>query len=220
MALPSPMTKREQAAAWIRDGITSGRLAPGERVVIDAVAREIGMSAIPVREALGELESEGLVENRPHVGPVVTAVSRDDVREVFELLGAVEGVAGRYACERIADEEVAEIAALVAAMDQIVADDDQEAWAERNSEFHLAMARAARMPLLVDVTARALARWRWIRQVLFAQVRGENLAAVNGEHRKMVAALKERDASRLSRLIAQHNGGALRHYLKSKATGG
>ena len=94
-------TKQEYVHSWLRDAILDGTLRPGERVVIDDVARRLEVSAIPVREALQLLQSEGLVAIAPHVGATVAAVSADEIREVFAIMEALETVAGRAAADRI-----------------------------------------------------------------------------------------------------------------------
>ncbi|MDA3962506.1 MAG: GntR family transcriptional regulator [Planctomycetota bacterium] len=207
------MTKLELAAAHIRDAIMTGAIAPGERVVIDQIARQLAISPIPVREALKQLEAEQLVAIKPHVGAVVTPLARHDIVEVFDLLTALEQVAARHACQHRSDDDLQHIRGLVGAMEQLADGTDPKAWVAANNAFHAAMAAAAGMDLVLDCTRRTQARWQRIRLTLFELEAGEDLHRVNAEHAEMLQALEQRDETHLQALIAEHNNGARTWYL-------
>lgn len=211
-------TKLALAADHVRTAIMDGRLPPGARVVIDQVARELGMSPIPVREALKQLEAEQLVTIRPHVGAVVTPVSRHDIVEVFDLLTALEQVAARHACRHRSDDDLAALEAQHARMRRLAEAGDQRAWVAGNNAFHAAMAAAAHMDLVLDCTRRVQARWERIRLTLFASEAGEDLRRVNGEHAAMLVALRARDEANLLAQIASHNAAARDCYLGEEST--
>jgi DNA-binding GntR family transcriptional regulator len=109
------MTERARAAAQpaetvveyainaMREQIRDGRLAQGQRLVVADVTRRLGVSNGPVREAIRRLTGEGLVEITPHRGAAVREFSNRDVREIFEVREALEGLAARLAAERIND---------------------------------------------------------------------------------------------------------------------
>jgi DNA-binding GntR family transcriptional regulator len=88
-------TKQELVYRRLRDDIMRCQLAPGQRLVIDELARRLSMSAIPVREALHLLQSEGLVVNVPHVGATVAPIAPASVHEVFTIMEGLELVAAR-----------------------------------------------------------------------------------------------------------------------------
>src|ERR671934_2934329 len=92
-------TKRELVYHSLRDAIMRCDLAPGHRLLIDELARRLDVSAIPVREALQLLQSEGLVTNVPHVGATVSPISRQSIDEVFLIMESLEMVATRVAAE-------------------------------------------------------------------------------------------------------------------------
>lgn len=211
----APLTKLELAAEHIRGKILAGALAPGERVVIDQVARELAISPIPVREAIKQLEAEQLVTIKPHAGAVVTPLSRQDIVEVFDLLTALEEVAVRHAARNRSEAQLAECARLVGTMDTYGGGARHREWVDTNIDFHLAIAAAANMPLLLGCTRQALSRWQRIRLTLFELEAGEDPAAVNREHAAMVAALEARDEAALEDLIRRHNDSARSHYLRA-----
>jgi DNA-binding GntR family transcriptional regulator len=98
-------TLAERAFATLHEAIVTGVLAPGERLPIEELAEILEMSPMPVREALRELDSSGLVENIPHRGARVTELSIDDLREVYEARLALERLAVRHAAEKFTEED-------------------------------------------------------------------------------------------------------------------
>lgn len=97
------ITLREQVLNALRDAILTFRFKPGERLTERALCELTGVSRTSVREALRHLESEGLVENIPHRGPIVAVVTADQAQHIYELRGAIEGLAAKLFAER-ADE--------------------------------------------------------------------------------------------------------------------
>ncbi|MGH2345719.1 MAG: GntR family transcriptional regulator, partial [Chloroflexota bacterium] len=148
----------------LRDAILRCELEPGKRLVTDVLARRLSVSHIPVREALQLLQAEGLVENIAHTGASVAPISRDSIVETFTVLEGLESVATRTAAERMTAEHEAKLAAIVAEMDQVLRGGVHERWGDLNSTFHLAIAGMADMPMLSDMTERALDQWDRIRR--------------------------------------------------------
>ncbi|MFN8094358.1 MAG: GntR family transcriptional regulator [Vicinamibacteria bacterium] len=205
-------TKQEYVYSWLRDAILDGTLRPGERLVIDDIARRLGVSSIPVREALHLLQSEGFVTNAPHVGATVAAVSADEVREIFTIMEALETVAGREAAARMTPEDAARLRAIVADMDAALARGGLDAWAEGNRTLHHAIGAIAGMPLLQDMTDRVLVRWERLRRLYFEGVVVPRAEQAQREHHRLVEALAEGDADAVRETLATHNRGALRAY--------
>lgn len=206
-------TKQAMVLHTLREAIRDGRLEPGRRLVIDDIAGSLGVSAIPVREALSQLQSERLVEIRPHAGAVVAPVSREAVRELFALMESLELLAARSAVLRIDEAGVAELRAVIAAMDAAAAAGDHRAWSDGNARFHRAIVDAAGLPLVREFTDRVLADWERLRRHAFGDAAPPDTARAQREHRTMVAALARRDAAALERVIASHNRGASASYL-------
>src|SRR5438105_7980088 len=103
-------TKQEFVHRTLREAILKCELAPGERLVIDDLARRLEVSSIPVREALQLLQSEGLVVTIPHVGTSVATLSHDSVAEVFAVMEGLEIVATRAAARRARKEDLDSLA--------------------------------------------------------------------------------------------------------------
>jgi DNA-binding GntR family transcriptional regulator len=148
----SRATSAEQAARYIRRLVFDGDLKPADRVPQDAVAAVLGISRIPVREALIALEREGWVTIEPHRGAFVNALDEAAVRDHFELYSLVFGLASRRAIERGVD-------ALVPALEPIVAacvdENDPEQFGRLALAFHNHVADAAASPR-IRVVLRAI----------------------------------------------------------------
>jgi DNA-binding GntR family transcriptional regulator len=205
-------TKQELVYRTLRDAIMRCELAPGRRLVIDELARQLEVSAIPVREALHILQSEGLVTNIPHVGATVSPISREATVEVFSLMEGLEIVAARTAAQRLTPPEADELSGLVAQMDSAVAAGRHHDWADLNTRFHLAISRMTAMPMLLSMTERILSRWDRLRRYYFNGVLVHRVEVAQEEHRALLRAMRDKNLDELERLVKLHNQGALEAY--------
>ena len=137
---------REIVAERIREMIIAGEFAPGERLVEGHIAELLQVSRNPVREAIRQLDAEGYVTIRPNRGAVVTAREREQVVELFEIRGALEGLAMRLAAARVDEEALADLEIELARLRNVAADSAR--WLERHDEFHDRLCRAANRPQL------------------------------------------------------------------------
>jgi DNA-binding GntR family transcriptional regulator len=195
-------TKQEYVYQSLRGAIMRGELAPGQRLVIDDIARQLQVSAIPIREALQLLQSEGLVLSPPHVGATVAPLSEDEVHEVFAIMEGLETVGVREAAGRLDEEGLCLLSNVVAEMDAAVAAQDYERWAALNSELHRAVNDIARMPLLREMTDRVLARWERLRRHYFQGVLVPRVVEAQQEHHVLLGPC-ERNRRRRHRPGAQ-----------------
>jgi DNA-binding GntR family transcriptional regulator len=209
---PRHLTKQAFVYATLRSAIIRCELAPGERLIIDDLARRYEVSIIPVREALRLLQSEGLVISVAHVGATVAPISKDSVLEVFVLLEGLELVATRMAAERATAADLDEIAALVTAMDQALASGAPERWADLNTRFHLAISRSAGMPILQEMMQRALDLWDRVRRYYFSGVLVRRAQQAQQEHHQILDQIRARDRDGLERTVRAHNHNALAAY--------
>jgi DNA-binding GntR family transcriptional regulator len=209
---PRHRTKRELVYQTLRDAIMRCELAPGRRLLIDDLARQLEVSAIPVREALQLLQSEGLVDNVPHVGATVSPISRQSIDEVFAVMEGLEVVATRAAAENLSAADAAVLEQLVTDMDRAQAAGHYAEWADLNSRFHLAIARLSAMPMLQEMTERVLARWDRVRRFFFNGVLVHRVEQAQSEHRALLDAMRARDLAALERTVKEHNRGALAAY--------
>ena len=208
-----PPTKQQAAYRYLKDQIMRMQIPPGQRVVIDEVAEELGLSAIPVREALQFLQSEGLVQIRPHAGATVSPITAMDVLETFTIMEGVESMAVWRVCAKPSKSLLTTLPSLLKQMDGALTRKNVEVWSKLNMDFHLTLARETGMPRLFEITERALGDWDRIRRYFFSGGAPHRMDDAHREHHQLFLAIKKGDAERAENLIRQHNQKALSHYI-------
>ena len=128
----------------LREGILSHMFKPGERLNIEELSIKLGVSLTPVRNAIQQLATEGLIEIRPRSGTFVASLTARDIEETFDLRCALECLAAERAAERITPVELDKMRALHQSMSREIRNDAGRKQHERdNSEFHLTLVRSA-----------------------------------------------------------------------------
>jgi len=214
------LTKQQFVYGLLRDAIIRCELPPGERLVIDDLARQFQVSIIPVREALRLLQSEGLVVSVAHTGTTVAPLSLASVHEIFAILEGLELVSTRTAASRAGARDLAELSRLLDAMDRAIAEQQPTDWADLNTTFHLAIGRMAGMPLLEDLLRRALDNWDRLRRHYFRGVLVRRIPQAQAEHHRIVRQITDRDLAALELTVRSHNQSALQAYSAYLTTDG
>lgn len=204
------LSKKDSVLAALQSAIASGQFKPGERLVIDDLAANFGVSAIPVREALQQLQADGFVDIQPHVGATVTAIGPQSITEIFELLEALELIAGRAACQRMTDDDFAHMEALLHKMDGL--GDDLDAWSDANTELHQFICDCAGMTLVKNTLTRVLDHWKRLRSIYMKDVFAQRVRAAQREHWQMIRAMRACDSERFEKVVRAHNRAAKNAY--------
>jgi DNA-binding GntR family transcriptional regulator len=205
LSTPSFQTKEQYAYETLRKAILSGQLEPGEKLVIDRLSTEMGLSQIPIRAAIQRLQAEGLVVIHPHASAMVASLPPEKIDEIFCLLESLERAAFRSACQKRTEAALEELAELVRQMDEAIQEPDASAWLALNRAFHRRIATAAGMPLLLDFTNRVLDEWQRISQYYFSNVTSARLPRAQLEHHQILDLLRRRDGDALESLAITHN---------------
>ncbi|GEO12406.1 GntR family transcriptional regulator [Microvirga aerophila] len=192
----------EAIVARVRDMIIEGELAPGTRIHEGNLGGKLGVSRTPLREALKFLASEGLVELSPGRGAVVRQFSAKDVYDSLVVLGALEGLAGRLACEQATDKDIREVRRLHDHMMEMYASRDRLPYFKLNQNIHSAILRLTKNEALAYVHGTLQARLRRIRYI--GNEGPEKWAAAVADHEEIISALEARDAERLSKVLTVH----------------
>lgn len=204
----------------IRDLILRGEAREGTPLRQDALAAELGVSRIPVREALRQLESEGLVTISPHVGAIVSTLSLAEIEELFETRALIEVDLLRHAMPSTGRAEVERAADILDRYEQALSQRDVSAWGSLNFEFHSTLYEPARRPLTMGII-RTLHNHsdRYLRMQL-ALTHGETRA--KEEHREILAAVRIGDSAYAQALLNAHilhAGRSLLAFLRERADG-
>ena len=186
----------------LRDLIIQGELAPGVKLNERVLCERLRTSRTPVREAIKYLASEGLVELLPNRGAIVTPITATTVREMFELLGALEALAGELACINANDTDIADIRALHYQMLAHHARGELAPYFRCNQEIHLRLVGCTGNATLVN-TYRAL-NGRVRRARYMANLSRERWDHAVEEHEKILDALVRRDRALLPALLRSH----------------
>lgn len=194
----------ELILAALRDEILDGRLRPGERIGQQAVAGRFGTSRLPVREALRELQNEGLVVVLPNAGARVARLDAEDFDEVYLLRERLEPLAVERSAPRLTDEQLAVLRDEVEAMETLADVDGREAeWLAHDRAFHVGAFAAARSPRLlaiIEVLWNVAEPYRRAYLGLHPEIVDLTLV----EHRLLLDALERRDGDDAARVLEMH----------------
>ena len=189
---------REQVADAIRERIVGGELPPGTRLVERTLAGELGVSRVPVRDALNLLKGEGFVTEVPRRGVVVTRLSRHDVDELFDVREALEVLSVRLATERASTEELRELKALLKEAGAAIRANDQTAVGRFNQAFHDAITRIAHNDLLATLLEPLEGRLHWLLR------QNDDSTPVYKEHIELYDAIASGDPDHAAAVSLKH----------------
>jgi DNA-binding GntR family transcriptional regulator len=194
------MTAKAAAYVYLKKQILSGALCAGSRINPAFVAKALGLSRVPVREAILQLEGEGLIAISPNRRPKVINLTSGDVLELFEIRVALETLAIGKAALRITARELGELRAHIERMERVAS--SPKRWLELHDAFHDRIYKAADMP-------RLLAEIRRIRQAihpyLLMYISLHDSPEIPGqEHSSLLRTLESRDSEMSSQALAQH----------------
>jgi GntR family transcriptional regulator, rspAB operon transcriptional repressor len=197
----------DQVYEYLRGEITTGRLVPGERLDLDGLVEQLKVSKMPIKEAIGRLAAEGLVDIQSRRGTYVGRVDARDLAETFEVRRALEMLAGELAVRRVSESELERLRGLIERME---ASSDVASHVELNFQFH---------GLIVELSDNRKLIEMYDRLSVPIQVAGihyrsegwlERLEQEQREHRAIVDALERRDRESVAGAISAHirRGGA------------
>jgi DNA-binding GntR family transcriptional regulator len=199
-ARPGP--RGQQVIEAVRTAIISGRFAPGDRLIESALSAEFGTSRGPVREALRQLENEGLVMSFPYRGAVVLGVSDEEVHEVLiPIRLTLERYSFSLAIETMSDDDFAELAKQIWLMEQAGKANDLVKLVEADLGFHEIVISASGQLHTMQIWRTI---WPRIRAYFYRYERARNFEATVEEHRVLLAALQTRDVAIVLAELERH----------------
>lgn len=209
----SAHSKSQLAYLWIKDRIAAQTFSPGYRLVLGAIATELHMSVVPVREAIRRLEAEGLVTFTRNVGAHVAMVDEEQYRHAMHTLGVLEGAATALAVPHMTSEDVAQARSVNAAMRSHLRAFDPRGFTELNYEFHERLFRHCPNPRLLELVKAEWIRLAHLRMSTFSFVPGRAHESVN-EHDHILALIEmSTPVAEIELAAREHRWATLNAYL-------
>jgi len=193
---------RQKIYSHLREQLLNGEIPPHQHLVETKIAKEVGISRTPIREALHSLELEGLIESIPRVGYVVKPINEDEVGEICEIRGAIEGVGARWAMEKAHDKLIEDLRQNISMSEEIVAQGNPKAFVELDAQFHEIIARLSgsrRLQELGQTLRRHMLRYR-IQSIYLTE---NVLRAIEG-HKGILEAIEKGQWEEVARAIRYH----------------
>ena len=194
-----------RAYEWIRDGIEAGRLAMGDTLPENLLAKETGVSRTPVREALRRLEQDGYVKIIPQKGAFVSEISLEDLKEIYDIRKLLEPFAALSAVNRIPDSAIDEMEKSWRALKRIA-----------DAGGYIDLSKVSDMDLVFHMTITKYSTNKRIESIIttyhaqikrFQQLSAKSLSDIQdtiGQHLEILAVMRKRDAKQLSDLLYEH----------------
>jgi len=197
--MPRPQTVADRIADILREAIAKGSLKAGTPLRQDELARRFGFSRMPIRDALRQLEAEGIVSIHPTRGAFVAQMDAAEISEIYAVRELLEAEALRLALPELTDRQLDDAASV---LDQIDSEPDIALWGALNRTFHLALYGPCGNARLLDlIEAQHNAADRYVR-ILLSNL--DYRARSQAEHRKLLAACRKRDEDQALMWLTKH----------------
>ncbi|HKK57426.1 GntR family transcriptional regulator [Marinobacter sp.] len=198
-------TRVDEAFDCLQMAIVKGDLAPGEKIGEVELCSRFNLTRGPLREALGRLESRGLLVRRPHAGVKVVSVSAEELMELYRIREVMEGLAARQAAERMTDEEIADLRATLNNHEIMIEQAQGQAYyqAEGDYDFHHRIATGCRNAKLAQMLLGDLYYMVRMYRYRLSQSLGRPHKALD-EHRRIAEAIASRDPELAEFMMKRH----------------
>ncbi len=214
----SQLTVKNVLVQQIRNEIIRGHFAPGQRLRLRDLAKQFNVSTQPIRQALSELEAEGLVKSEPRKGALVTRLTSAELQDIYEIRATLEAMATSTAIPHLTEERFDALEQLLLEIDNHLGEGREVVELVRlNSEFHGTLYAASGRQHLLELT-RTL-RHRTQHYLHAYMIEQGQMPYAQTEHRAIVAACRERDTERAKAIMYEHvmkAGRGIIEYVKGK----
>jgi DNA-binding GntR family transcriptional regulator len=205
---------RGRVFSQIENDILNGRYQPGDSLIETKLSEELGVSRTPVREAIRQLELEGLVQTIPNKGAVVMGITTKDIEDIYTIRIMIEGLAAKWAAENATEAELQELREAVELEEFYTIKNDIEHLMHFDSRFHDIIFKACKSRILRHTLSSYHHYVQKARNASFGLP--GRAALVLDEHKAIYQAILDRDPERAEKLTVQHISNANRNLLKHK----
>ncbi len=210
-------SKSQLAYEYLRGRIARHELSPGYRLVLGSIADELGMSVVPVREAIRRLEAEGLVTFERNVGARVAMVDERGYVDTMQALGVVEGAATALSAPGLTDVDLARARAINDTLRALLDDFDPHAFTALNRQFHSVLFEVCPNPLLLDMVHRGWAQLSGLRDSTFAFVPGRAHDSVDEHVHILELVARRADPLEIEIAARNHRWATMQAFLAARA---
>ena len=186
----------------IREDILSGKYSENEELKENTIGNELGVSRTPVREALRQLELEGLVKIIPNKGAYVTGISEKDIHEIYVIRSYLEGLCARWACEKITKDQIEALEEVIYLSEFHTKKEHHEQIVELDNKFHELIYQASDSKILRHVLTDFHHYVQRVRKITLSKT--ERATDSNAEHTAILEAIRMRDGDLAERLAHEH----------------
>ncbi len=196
-------TLKDHVYDYIAEQIRDGALLPDKRVNENVICEELNISRTPVREALIQLAAEGVLENRARKGFVIRAMSHADIKEIYAVIGVLDGYAAKLACDHLTEQDYADMAFYIDTMDLAINSGNYEMYHKQQMTFHQLYIDKCENNTLIETIAKT--KNKLLKKTYIDdndQTLKEVFSTTNQEHRKILELFKTKDKEALFNYIA------------------
>ncbi|GAA3409517.1 GntR family transcriptional regulator [Paenibacillus hodogayensis] len=191
----------EELVKYIKQQIISGELNPGDRIVETKLARELGVSQTPVREAIRHLHGEGVITIVPNKGPMVRTLDMKDVFEIYSVRSMLEGLAIRLATQQATDEQIAELEQFYEEMKRKLPDDSVPSLLQDSSHIHRTIIEMSNHSRLTTMYQSISFQISLVNRLLGAKSTKQKEI---DQHLELIEALKKRNPDEAEQTMRKH----------------
>lgn len=198
---------------YFKQQILNGELNPGDRIVETKVAKSLGISQTPVREAVHRLSGERIVTLVPNKGPVVNDLQKSDIFEIYSLRAMIEGLAIRLASQIASDEAIAELERFYESMKQKLADDSVEMLVKDSLVIHQTIIKLSHHSRLIDMYESISFQISLVNRILGRESTKQKEVE---QHLELIEAMKQRDPDQAEKVMRKHIYRSYREFIELK----
>lgn len=197
-------TLKDHVYEYIAGQIREGSLLPDQRINENVICEELNISRTPVREALIQLSAEGILENKARRGFIIRSMSERDVRELYTVIGVLDGYAAQLACDALTEQDYADLAFYIETMDLAIKAGNYEMYHKQQVAFHQLYIDKCGNNALIDTIAKS--KNKLLKQTYSEETHKDTkevFYATNDEHREILRLFKEKDKEGLFKYLSE-----------------
>lgn len=196
------LSLKDHVYQYIAEQISKGELVPGKKINENEICQELSISRTPVREALIQLSSEGVLENVPRKGFIIKELKEDEARQLYEVIGLLDGLAARLACPHLSEKHLKDMAFYIDSMDLAIESDNYEMYYKQQVIFHELYTEECGNQVLINILSQLKNKFVSKTYDLSTDSEGKRiLHTTNQEHRIILDLFRKKDSEGLMQYL-------------------